>query len=186
MSGSEQQQNIFIITGNIQGGKTSFLTELIELLRKRSLSVGGFLAPGSFESGKRCGFTLKNIENGMELPLAADRETVGWFRFRRFWFNPDTFKMGTKWIQACLEQKPDVVVIDEVGPMELQDSGWSDLLELLRKGSVPLQLWSVRESLLGEVMTRWDIPADQVIHIDKVQVEQAAGLMNDLVRNQGI
>ena len=66
------------------------------------------------------------------------------------------------------------------------DSGMSDILELLGKGSVPLQLWSVRESLLGEVMTRWDIPAGQVIHIDKVQVEQAAGLMNDLVRNQGI
>ena len=186
MSGAEQKQSIYLVTGAIQEGKTSFLSELVGLLKKDELKIGGFLAPGCFESGERCGFTLKNIENGMELPLAADRETGGWFRFRRFWFNPDTFKMGTKWIQACLEQEPDVMVIDEVGPMELQDSGWSDILELLGKGSVPLQLWSVRESLLGEVMTRWDIPAGQVIHIDKVQVKQAAGLMNDLVRNQGI
>ncbi len=60
MSGVEQQQSIFLITGNIQGGKTTYLSELIEVLKKRDLSVGGFLAPGSFASGKRSGFTLKH------------------------------------------------------------------------------------------------------------------------------
>ncbi|RLD56273.1 MAG: hypothetical protein DRI97_07795, partial [Bacteroidetes bacterium] len=94
MSNAAQQQNIFLITGTIQGGKTSYLIELAELLRKRGLSVGGFLAPGTFESGERSGFKLKNILSGVEIPMASTKETAGWFKYRRFWFNPDAFIQG--------------------------------------------------------------------------------------------
>jgi nucleoside-triphosphatase THEP1 len=181
MGSADQKHTIYLVTGAIQGGKTSFLSELIGLLKKHELKLGGFLAPGSFDSGERSGFTLKNIENGMELPLVADREIGGWFRFRRFWFNPAAFKEGREWIHQCLEQEIDVVVIDEVGPMELEGSGWSDILDILKIESVPVQLWSVRESQLREVMKRWGIHAGQVIHIDKMHVEQAAVLMKDMV-----
>ena len=177
MSGAEQQQSIFIITGIIQGGKTSFLTELIELLRKRSLSVGGFLAPGSFESGKRSGFRLKNIVSGDELAMASTIETATWIKYRRFWFNPDAFTLGREWICESLKANPDVIVIDEVGPMEMEGSGWSETLEFLKSSSVPVQLWSVREKLSGEVMEHWSISAGHLIHIENEEVHKAANLI---------
>lgn len=76
VSGARQQQSIFLITGDIQGGKTSYLAELIEVLRKRNIIVGGFLAPGSYESGERSGFRLKNITSGVELAMASTKETA--------------------------------------------------------------------------------------------------------------
>jgi len=177
MSGAEQQQSIFLITGNIQGGKTSFLTELIELLRKSSLSVGGFLAPGSFESGLRSGFRLKNIVSGDELEMASTKETDAWIKYRRFWFNPDAFTLGREWICESLKADPDVIVIDEVGPMEQEGSGWSETLEFLKSSSIPVQLWSVREKLCGEVMEHWSISSDHLIHIDKEEIHKAADLI---------
>ena len=175
MSAAAQQQNIYLITGTIQGGKTSYLVELVDLLRKRGLSPGGFLAPGSFESGERSGFKLKNILTGAEIPLASTKEISGWFKYRRFWFNPDAFIQGMEWIRKIMPDEPRVVVIDEVGPLELEGSGWWEILEFLKSSSVPVQLWSVRENLIAEVRQRWDIPDRHIIRIDEAEVNQAAG-----------
>lgn len=171
------QQSIFLITGNIQEGKTSYLIELVKELNKRGLAVGGFLAPGSFESGKRSGFKLRNIISGVEMPMASIKETASWIKFRRFWFNPDAFLQGREWINASLKEEPDVIVLDEVGPMELEGGGWSEMLGFLRNSSVPVQLWSVREQLIGEVRQRWGISSSQVIRIDEIQIKQAADLI---------
>ncbi len=73
MSGAKQQQSIFLITGNIQDGKTNYLSEL---LSKRSINVGGFLAPGIFVSGQRSGFRLKNIISGVEIAMASTAALV--------------------------------------------------------------------------------------------------------------
>ena len=177
MSAAGQEQSIFLITGNIQGGKTSFLSELIELLRKRSLSVGGFLAPGSFESGKRSGFRLKNIVSGDELEMASTNETLTWIKYKRFWFNPDAFMLGREWVCESLKANPDIIVIDEVGPMEQEGAGWSETLEFLKSSSVPVQLWSVREKLCREVMEHWSISSEHLIHIDKEDIHKAANLI---------
>jgi len=174
LSSPEQEQRVFLITGDIQGGKTSYLAELVEVLRKRNLIVEGFRAPGSFESGERSGFKLKNITSGVELAMASTKETADWIKFRRFWFNPDTFIQGQEWIRASLQTEPDVIVIDEVGPMELEGLGWCETLELLKNSSIRVQLWSVRENLAEEVKKRWDIPDNHVIHINEAEVYQAA------------
>ena len=177
MSDAKQEQSIFLITGNIQGGKTSYLSELIELLSRRSISVGGFLAPGSFESGKRSGFRLKNIVSGDELEMASTQETATWIKYRRFWFNPHVFTLGKEWIYESVKANPDVIVIDEVGPMELEGSGWSETLEFLKSSSVPVQLWSVREKLCGDVMEQWSISSDHLIHIDEEDAHKATDLI---------
>ncbi|MCK4880250.1 MAG: DUF2478 domain-containing protein [Bacteroidales bacterium] len=184
MSEASQQHTIFLVTGSVQGGKTTFLSELVDLLKKRGLKVGGFLSPGSFDSGERSGFKLKNIATGMELPMASAQETGEWIKYRRFWFNPDAFKQGFEWIQACLVQEPHVVVIDEVGPMELNGSGWLEGLESLRTSSVPIQIWSVRERLLSEVLERWDVPSENVIRIEEVEAIGAAELISGIVKKK--
>ncbi len=76
-----------------------------------------------------------------------------------------------------MEQQADIVVIDEVGPMELEGSGWSESLDSLQNVSVPVQLWSVRETLSGEVMKHWDIPSDHLLPIDTLELSQAAELI---------
>ena len=177
MDNAEQAPSIFLVTGSVQGGKTTFLIELVELLRKRGLSLGGFLAKGSFENGERSAFVLHNIENGAELTMASAHETAQWIKYRRFWFNPDAFTLGREWICASLKANPDVIVIDEVGPMEQEGSGWSETLEFLKSSSVPVQLWSVREKLSREVMEHWSISAGHLIHIENEEVHKAANLI---------
>ena len=165
---------MLLVSGSVEGGKTSYLSALADLLKSKELTVGGFLCPGTFEQGERSTFVLKNIQDGRQVPMAAFRKNEGWIPYRRFYFNPEAFRQGKEWISLCLSGKPQVVIIDEVGPMEMEDSGWWEVLDTLKYSGVPLQLWSVRERLLDEVGKRWNIPVEQVLRIDQVDLEEAA------------
>lgn len=173
MKDTGSQQNIFPVTGPVQSGKTTFLTELVKELVNRGFHVGGFISHGSFDSGIRSGFVLQNIATGEVLSMASARENSRWIKYRRFWFNPEAFRAGREWIRASMMQSPQVMVIDEVGPMELEGSGWSSELDYLRSAALPVQLWSIREGILKEVMARWNIPSGQEIRIETRNLEQA-------------
>ncbi len=185
MTRRDQQDNIYLVTGSVQGGKTTYLSQLSDLLRERELKIYGFLCPGSFVAGERAGFTLQNIENGKQVALATALETPEWTHYKRFWFNPAAFTLGSKWIDDSLAQLPDVVIIDEVGPMELEDLGWSEVLKTMENSSVPVQIWNVRERLLTEVMKHWGIPPASVIRIEEVELSQAAERISETVLKKG-
>jgi len=183
MSNPIKAQSIFLVTGPVRGGKTTFLTSLILRLKQNELRVAGILCPGKFSSGKRSAFSLKNIQTGEELPMASIQDETGWFKYRRFWFNPEAFRLGEIWIREGLKKDAQIMVIDELGPMELERSGWSELLNILAETTIPVQLWSVRESIIEEVMKRWSIPPANLIHIDKLAVDQAAALISEKLKN---
>jgi len=178
---TKEQHKILLITGKVHAGKTSFLAGLVDLLKSRKINTGGFLCPGTFDAGKRSEFTLLNIRTGEEVPMASQRETKDWMKYRRFWFNPAAFNCGREWIRECLGRETQIIVVDEVGPMELEGSGWSDVLDDLVKAPLPLQLWSVRENLLGEVMERWSIPHEHLIRIDARTVDETADLISEIM-----
>ena len=182
--GDRSAQAIYLVTGTVHGGKTTYLAALVGLLKKRGLKIAGFLAPGSFSRNARSGYTLSDIASGRELPMASAKEQEGWIRYRRFWFNPLAFIQGRDWVDSALRANPDVLVIDEVGPMELEGSGWSESLVAWSTQPVPVQLWSVRETLLSEYMQQWKVPAGQILRVDRMTVEQAAEQIFEYLRNK--
>jgi nucleoside-triphosphatase THEP1 len=170
---SETPHSIFLVSGPVQAGKTTFLSSLVTLLEREHISAGGFLCPGTFSSGLRSGFELRQVGTGAGIFLASEEPKEGWFPFRRFWFNPQGFERGRQWIEQGLESRASVVVIDEVGPMELEGGGWSDTLDMLARQATPIQCWSVRKPLVRKVMERWNISSGHVIDIGEETPEKA-------------
>jgi nucleoside-triphosphatase THEP1 len=138
------------------------MAEQLTLLKNKGIRVKGFLCPGSLSEGRRSDFSLKNIHNGQELAMGSDTEKEGWIKYRRFYFNPEAFRLGSLWIKEALEEPADLLVIDEVGPMELDGMGWSEILDTLENKSGMDQLWIVRQGILAEVIRRWKISDQQV------------------------
>ena len=87
--------------------------------------------------------------------------------------------MGEKIVEAALGKDPDLIVIDEVGPMELQGQGWSDILELLDGEYGTNQLWVVRDRVLQEVLERWNIPEENVYMAEESQAEKLSNRLLD-------
>jgi nucleoside-triphosphatase THEP1 len=162
---SEMHHNIFVLSGKVQGGKTTLLSRLTHEFRKERVSLCGFLCEGAFSGGLRSGFTLVNLQNGSRYPLATVVKNEGWNRFRRFYFNPESLKEGERMVLDGLRRNAELVVLDEVGPMELEGKGWSPLLQVLQRNYHTVQLWVVRDSVIEVATERWNIPVENVYSI---------------------
>ncbi len=172
-----------MITGKVQGGKTTYLGELVKDLKEKGCDVAGFLCPGHFKEGVRSGFTLMNVRDASTVLMATIDIHQNWPRYGRFCFNPEAMQAGKKIIREAIEQKIALVIVDEVGPFELEGGGWTEALDLLQKESDAVQIWVVREAILAEVMERWEIQAERVIHISREEKEETLKKIISHVRN---
>jgi nucleoside-triphosphatase THEP1 len=157
------REKIFLLTGPTQSGKTTLLQELVKLMQERGIRSAGFLAPGTFNGGRRDEIFLKPLPGGRKSLLAGRKPQPGSIQFRQFYFNPATLQLGNKLIRdATKENHPEVFILDEVGPMEMQGRGWYSSLELLKDDKRFVQVWVVREKLAREVHMNYMIPEQNI------------------------
>lgn len=155
---AEQSTPVILITGEVMKGKTTFTLELITRLESAGIKPEGFIARG-VESGKeRTGFDLVNLETGERI-LLSRKEPVpeNWIRFGRYCFNPDTFEHVNLEVRMMAERIPGLIILDEVGPLELQNQGWAPAIEYLLDLNKIVQLWVVRNSMLEKIIKKWNL-----------------------------
>lgn len=151
-------QGLFIITGEQGSGKTSLLREISNALAQNGISSGGILAHGKWENNRRSGFDLEFIPDGKTVTLCESAPREGWIRFRRFWFNPLAFDIGKQWLAGTIAKKPGVLILDEIGPAELENGGWAAILPaLFAETNHRLVIVTVRASLTEAVAERWNL-----------------------------
>ena len=160
------KSKIFILTGTQGSGKTTFLKNLVEYLRKENILIGGIIANGFWENNVRTGFDLEDILTGEKILLCQTNPTEGWEKFRRFYFNPEGFTFGNKVLNPVNIAKADIIVIDEVGPFELEGKGWTPAIKSLLKTIEKPMIWVVRESLTEDIIAHFKIDDFDVIDIN--------------------
>lgn len=158
--------NIFLITGKVHSGKSEYTVRLIEICREQQLNVAGFMAKGTFRDQKRDSFQLVDIESGNSIQLAVSTPVNGWHRFRDFYFNPEALQLGESILTEGLMNGAGLLVLDELGPMELAGDGWSQAISVLEKNYTTPQVWVARERIMKEVTDRWQIPTENIFHIE--------------------
>lgn len=170
-----------VLTGKVRGGKTTLVESVVAGLQEKDLRVAGVISRGIDQEGKRLGYLLVNIESLQKCILASVNPRSDWFQFRRFYFNPAAIDQGRSWLKQGLREGADLLVIDEVGPLELQGGGWFPVLEEIAKIESPMcQLWVVREQSLTEVRERW-LPGD--VHILHLHQSTSPGIIAHLLDN---
>lgn len=111
------------VTGRPGVGKTTVVFKAIDILRKHGLKIGGIFCPevrGS--SGYRIGFKIVNLLDHSEGWLARKNVQLGGPRIGKYVvIVNDATVVGVKALKDARE-KADVIIIDEVGPMELRVS----------------------------------------------------------------
>ncbi len=142
-----------IIHGQSGERKTSRACQLVTALRTHGYVVGGIVAHGLRTEGVRSGFDLEELLTGRRVPLARAGEESA-VRIGRFGFFGEGIAFGRAALAAAYLPQADLIVIDEVGPWELEGDGWSQELDRLSTLPVPMVM-TVRSSLVDEVTRRW-------------------------------
>ncbi|MFW5946414.1 MAG: nucleoside-triphosphatase [Candidatus Natronoplasma sp.] len=121
------KNNIFI-TGPPRSGKSTLVREILE---EMDLEAEGLRTPDIREGGERKGFKLVDIDSCEEGILAHVNVEEG-PRVSRYRVNMDDLKRFTEKSLADVSEDCDIVVIDEIGTMELYSDYFVEkMVELL-------------------------------------------------------
>ena len=158
---------IVVLTGEQGHGKTTFVELLATQLRESGLRVRGITAPVQYERGERTAYRVKNLATGREAELCRKAARGASADVGPFQVHADGIEFGEEALRVGEEGFPDVVILDEVGPLECAGKGWADALTRLREAPVPALILVVRPSLLAEVRKRWNFLPQAVWEIGK-------------------
>lgn len=142
-----------MISGKVGEGKTQFLQNLIFALEKEHISYAAILAEGSFSNEIRQDFSLRLLPDNRTVPLCRRNPEHDWFSWRNWWFNPEAFEAGTTHLQHNLGSG-HILILDEIGQLELEGKGWAKLLERLLEEQESV-LITCRDAFSEQIATRW-------------------------------
>jgi len=146
-----------LVVGEPGSGKTSWCREYIDERRKCGSSIGGILCPAIEKQGQRIGSNALDLLTGLQVPFARlsrlrrskGSEVVGDYTISR-----RGILFGCATIEKAVKNKCDLVVIDEVGPLELSGKGLMPAVELALASAMHLLL-VVRSSLKEALQRRF-------------------------------
>ncbi|MFZ4706950.1 MAG: nucleoside-triphosphatase [Bacteroidales bacterium] len=147
-------RNVFIIAGEIGQGKTTCLIRLIEELKAENISVGGIYSPRIMEGDATIGYDLVNISDHTRekyLRISGDESLSN---IGKYSILPSGQSFG---YEAFAVSGIDVMIMDEVGMLELENKGWAKNLNELLIASKSHLVLSVRDSFLERVIQKWNL-----------------------------
>jgi len=143
--------HIVLLTAPRGAGKTTACERFLEQARAAGMRVGGIVAPARFEqSSGKVGVDVVEAATGERRLLAtveleAGLRTIGPYRFA-----PAGMQWALERVLLALEVGVDVVLIDEIGPLELlHEGGYAPALEQLPQAQATVAVLVVRSELLG-------------------------------------
>jgi len=140
---------VLVLTGPVHAGKTTFLEEACARWGARGLPCTGFLSPAVTGAGGETGYDLLELPRGPRRPFLRRRADPAAERTGPFAFVPEVLDRA----RAILRDpgRPGLLVVDEVGPLELRGGGlWPALREAVRRPD-RTALLVVREEILEEL-----------------------------------
>lgn len=173
-----------IITGDIQQGKTTFVRNLADLLKRKGYSPHGFLAIAVHEKGIRTGFDLEDLQSSSRVELCRNTVHADWVKQGIYYFNPNGLKTGNDILDSIDPESSQLVIIDEVGPMEMNNQGWASAIERLCRNVSPLHLWVVRRNMVDIVSRKWNVGNIIIFDIGKDSVEAVLTKIEELTANR--
>jgi nucleoside-triphosphatase len=127
--------NNYFISGPPKSGKTTLLRKLVQKMREKGLRIGGFLSPDEKSHGRRTGFFVEDIATGRVEMLAA--EDIDGPKVSKYHVNIKTFEsLAVPALEGA--SKYDVIIIDEIGRMEMKSMKFGDLLTQVLESDVPV------------------------------------------------
>ena len=155
---------IYLVTGDREEGKTAFVNKMIGEMKQEGRKITGFLAIGIHDAkGIRRGFTIRNIETGEESEFCVTDGPAGWEKVGKFKINPAGLAKGYEWMSSEKIRESDVLVIDELGPLEMAGRGWSDLISRILLEDPKPMIWTVRRSLAAKIAVKWNVGEVRVV-----------------------
>jgi len=167
---------VFILTGEVHSGKTSLLKKVIPLLQARR-RVTGYVCESVGEGDSIKGYDLVEIGGGrfpfLRRGNPPDRQNVGPFFLE---------EEGMRQAERILGQASpgSLLIVDEIGPLELEGGGVRAALEKALSRKTGPVLVVIRQPLLDDLMASLGLQSATVVRADSPDAaRRLAGVLGE-------
>jgi nucleoside-triphosphatase len=130
-------KRLIFVTGPPGIGKTSVLLRSVNGLKNRGYEIGGMISRDVREGGVRVGFEIMDFSTGQRGWLAHINQPTG-PKISKYRVNlTDLEAIGVSSILDAIGNV-DIIIVDEIGPMELFSSAFRDAVVQAVKSNKPL------------------------------------------------
>jgi len=165
-------KHLVFVTGRPGIGKTSVLLRAIDELKKRGYTVGGMVSREVREGGVRVGFEIADFGTGRRGWLAHVDQPVG-PKVSKYRVNLNHLNaIGAKSILDAVKTA-DIVVVDEIGPMELFSPAFKKAVFQAMKSGKPMVgtiHHRARDPLITTIKSRIDAEVLEVTYENREQL----------------
>ncbi len=165
-------RKITILTGSVDSGKTTFVKNLINDLRKQKKSLCGIYSDAVISGSRKIGYDIVSISTGDSRKLCRERSGEIQSGQLKFEFNQDGVNFGLNVLNHAMHNQCDYLVIDEAGPLELNEKGWASVLGNILKGFPNNIIVVVRDYLVDEFMEKWHLKETNIFNINNEKEDQ--------------
>jgi len=155
---------ITIISGEKQSGKTTYLMNFLKSKIAEGKLYEGFVAIGTFKDGVRNSFRLIDISTKEEMMFMMTEPISNSKQIGKFYINQKGLIFGENILKKALNSSCNGVVIDEIGPFELNNEGWAESLKLLLNTNKEI-IVTVRTEILQRIISFFELKDFTVINI---------------------
>ena len=175
---------VIIVTGRIHQGKTTFLKQITDNLNEKKIKTAGFLSIGTDDNGERTGFHLYDLQTSEIVELCTTASHSDWLKYGKYYFNPKGIQKGVDILNTGNLADRQVVIIDEIGPIEINNKGWSEAVEKICSTAKIPQIWVVRDSLVNKVVKKWNAGDVYIFNISEDNLKDTENKIIDLIKKK--
>lgn len=164
-------RKIYIISGSRDEGKTSYSEKLVSFLKENNSNPSGIIAKKIYKGSELSGYDLMDIASGESKRFLRIDEKCGTEKIGKYTICPEGLAFGEKILNESA-LKNNLVLVDEVGQLELVGRGWSVNIEKLISADARV-IFVVRDEFVKRVMDKWNLSDAAVFKISDIDFRDA-------------
>ena len=165
-----KRKNIILIEGSKGEGKTTLLTEINKILKNKDLITGGILAPAFYENGIHSGYDIINIKTNSKKFLSRISGDKNMPFVGHYYFYEDAIATGKETLLPDNLKDVDIIIIDEIGPWEIENQGWAENINVLVKETKVPMIWAIRKGISQKVIEKWALDNPLIFDVVNVNI----------------
>ena len=126
-----------LISGPPASGKSTLISKIVDFLRKNDIKVGGIITPEIREKGIRIGFKVVDLMTLKEIVFASVNYRSS-YKVGKYFVDVGLFESIAINALEKAEKESEIIVIDEVGKMELFSKNFEEMVKRIFIGHKPV------------------------------------------------
>ena len=177
----KSHRRIFIISGPVGSGKTAQVFKIIGGLKLGSISVSGLYCPRILDGESTIGYDIVDIQTNERAEFLRMTNDVKLIKVGRYSILTEGLEVGKNALNVSKNMKNQLIIIDEVGNLELENLGWtSQIDDLLKDNSLHL-LFTVRDSCVERVIQKWNLNSYILLKISGMDNWKICNFINEQI-----